>query len=87
MRFTPFAYGLAGVARTKASFTTLGPTINFHLEKSDNSFAMALGGGLDIRATNKVSFRGSMDYNPVFINDSITGTRDLVRFSLGVLFH
>jgi opacity protein-like surface antigen len=86
-RFTPFVYALAGVAHTSASFTTLGPTLNLHLKKSDNSFAMALGGGLDIRATKRISFRGSMDYNPVFVNDSISGTRDMVRLSLGVLFH
>jgi hypothetical protein len=48
---------------------------------------MALGGGLDIRATKRVSFRGSMDYNPVWVNDSRDSRRDLVRFSLGVLFH
>ncbi len=86
-RFTPFAYALAGVAHTQANFTTAGPTINFHLENGDNSFAMAVGGGLDIRATKRVSFRGSMDYNPVFVNDSLTGRRDLIRLSLGVLFH
>ena len=86
-RFTPFVYALAGVAHTNARFTTSGPTLNLLLKKSDNSFAMALGGGLDIRATKRVSFRGSMDYNPVFVNDSTSGTRDLVRFSLGVLIH
>ena len=86
-RFTPFIYALAGVAHTNASFTTAGPTINFHAERGDNSFAMALGGGLDIRATKRVSFRGSMDYNPVFVNDPLSDRRDLVRLSLGVLFH
>lgn len=86
-RFTPFAYGLAGVAHTSATFTTPGPTFNLLLKNSNNSFAMALGGGLDIRATKRVSFRGSMDYNPVFVHDSTSGTRDLVRISLGVLFH
>jgi opacity protein-like surface antigen len=86
-RLTPFVYALAGVAHTNAKFTTAGPTFNLLLNKSDNSFAMALGGGLDIRATKRVSFRGSMDYNPVFVHDSTSGTRDLVRFSLGVLFH
>ena len=86
-RFTPFAYALAGMAHTNASFTAAGPTINFHFEKGDNSFAMAFGGGFDIRATKRVSFRGSMDYNPVFVNDSITGRRDMMRLSLGVLFH
>ena len=40
-----------------------------------------------VRASKRVSFRAMMDYNPVFVNDSATGTRDFVRFSLGVLFH
>jgi hypothetical protein len=56
------------------------------LKKSDNSFAMALGGGLDIRASKRVSFRAMMDYNPVFVNDSTSGTRDFARLSLGILF-
>jgi len=78
---------LGGVAHTSANFTTPGPTFNLLLKKSDNSFAMALGGGLDIRATKRVSFRGSLDYNPVFANDSVAGTRDFLRLSLGILFH
>jgi opacity protein-like surface antigen len=86
-RFTPLVYALAGVAHTSATFTSPGPTVNLFLRNSDNSFAMALGGGFDIRATKRVSFRATMDYNPVFINDSSTGTRDLVRISLGVLIH
>jgi opacity protein-like surface antigen len=86
-RFTPFAHLLAGVAHTSATFTTPGPTFNLLLKTSGTSFAMALGGGLDIRATNRVSFRGQMDYNPVFLHDSTSGTRDLVRLSLGVLIH
>jgi opacity protein-like surface antigen len=86
-RFTPFAHVLGGVAHTSATFTTPGPTFNLLLKKSDNSFAMGLGGGLDIRASKRVSFRGVLDYNPVFVRDSPSGTRDFVRFSLGVLFH
>jgi opacity protein-like surface antigen len=86
-RFTPFAHVLGGVAHTSATFTTPGPTFNLLLKKSDNSFAMALGGGVDIRASKRLSFRAVMDYNPVFVHDSASGTRDLVRLSLGVLFH
>ena len=41
---------------------------------------------LDIRAGKRVSFRGTMDYNPVFIRDSGSDRRDLLRISLGVLF-
>src|SRR2546425_4060801 len=86
-RFTPFAHVLAGVAHTSATFTTPGSTFNIFLKRSDTGFAMALGGGLDIRATKRVSFRGQIDYNPVFVHDSNSGTRDFVRISLGVLFH
>jgi opacity protein-like surface antigen len=86
-RLTPFVHALAGVAHTSASFTSTGSAGNFLLKKSYNSFAMALGGGLDIRAGKRVSFRGAVDYNPVFIRDSGNDTRNLVRFSLGVLFH
>ena len=85
-RFTPFAYALAGVAHTSATFTSTGSTLNLFLKNSNNSFAMALGGGFDIRASKRVSFRATMDYNPVFIRDSTTGTRDLVRISAGFLF-
>lgn len=86
-RFTPFAHVLGGVAHSSANFTTPGPTFNISLKRSDTNFAMALGGGLDIRATKRVSFRGQMDYNPVFQNSTSGGRRDLVRISLGVLFH
>ncbi|HXQ71891.1 MAG TPA: hypothetical protein VN844_15455 [Pyrinomonadaceae bacterium] len=86
-RFTPFAHVLAGVAHTSATFTTPGPTFNLLFKNNDNSFAMALGGGIDIRGSKRVSFRALMDYNPVFVHDSTSGTRDFVRFSLGVLFH
>jgi opacity protein-like surface antigen len=86
-RFTPFVHALGGVAHTSATFTTPGPTNILFLRRNDTSFAMALGGGLDIRASKRVSFRALMDYNPVFVNDSTTGTRDFFRFSFGVLFH
>lgn len=87
-RVTPFAHILGGLAHTSANFTTQGPPLNLSLGNSHTNFAMALGGGLDIRATKRVSFRGQMDYNPVFIpNSTFEGRRDFVRISLGVLFH
>ena len=86
-RFTPFVHALGGFAHTSATFTTPGPTHILFLRRRDTRFAMALGGGLDIRASKRVSFRALMDYNPVFVNDSTSGTRDFIRLSLGVLFH
>ena len=86
-RFTPFVHALAGFAHTSATFTTPGPTHILFVRRNDTSFAMALGGGLDIRASKRVSFRGQLDYNPVFVNDSTVGTRDFFRLSLGLLIH
>jgi len=86
-RFTPFVHALGGFAHTSATFTTPGPTNILFLRRNDTSFAMALGGGLDVRASKRVSFRALMDYNPVFVRDSTVGTRDFFRFSFGVLFH
>ena len=86
-RFTPFGYVLGGAAHTSAQFSTPGPPTFALLKKGENGFALALGGGLDIRASKRISIRGSTDYNPVFIQHSATGRRDFVRFSLGVLFH
>ena len=86
-RFTPFAYVLGGVAHTSAHFSTPGPPTFALVEKGENGFALALGGGLDVRATKRVSIRGSIDYNPVFIQDTAAGRRDFARISLGVLFH
>ena len=86
-RFTPLVYALGGLGHTHTRFNTPGPTFNLLLSKSTNDFAMALGGGLDLRATKRTSIRGSIDYNPIFMSDSSGGTRNLVRLSVGVLFH
>jgi len=86
-RFTPFVYALGGLGHTHARFDAPGPTSNLFLRKSTNDFAMALGGGLDLRLTKRTGIRASMDYNPIFTGDSSGGTRNLLRMSLGILFH
>src|SRR6185369_16843923 len=60
-RFAPFVHALAGFAHTSATFTTPGPTHILFLKRNDSSFAMGLGGGLDIRASQRVSFRAMVD--------------------------
>jgi opacity protein-like surface antigen len=89
-RLTPFAHALFGVARGSTDFRTSGPILNLTDKGSDTGFAMAFGGGLDIRATERVGFRASMDYNPAFLGNSEfgrSGRRDHVRLSLGIVFH
>jgi len=51
-RFQPFGHVLLGVARVNAdSYVTHGP--EFH----DSAFAMAVGGGLDVKVLDKLSVR------------------------------
>jgi hypothetical protein len=88
-RFTPFAHALFGLVNSRSEFSTTG-AINISDEVSETAFTMAFGGGLDIRATKRISFRALMDYNPTFLKGSEIDSRerqDHVRLSLGILFH
>lgn len=88
-RFTPFAHALFGLVNSHTEFSTSG-AINISDSASDTGFTMAFGGGLDIRATKRISFRAMMDYNPTFLKGSEIDSRerqDHVRLSIGILFH
>ena len=89
-RLTPFAHALFGAAHGNIGLKTSGAGVSLSDSATDTGFAMAFGGGLDIRATRRVSFRAMMDYNPTFIGETDAGRRnrlDNVRLSLGILFH
>lgn len=73
-RVTPFLRALFGIANTRfdveqrQTLTTGTQTRNFDTGSTD--FAMALGGGLDVRANDRLSLRVlQLDYNPVFLRD------------------
>jgi opacity protein-like surface antigen len=77
--FIPYAHALFGVARYQAKFRNNDFTCP---DTSDTAFAMALGGGLDIRAGNHVDIRAAqVDYLPVFFSHK---REDGLRFSAGV---
>jgi hypothetical protein len=88
-RFKPFAHALVGIARyTNRQQQTLDlfPQFNFSIEDRETSFAMKLGGGLDIRAGKRIDIRIiELDYNPVFAGDrqpkSIAGPFTSVSFT------
>lgn len=82
-RFTPFAHVLGGRTYQRQLHNSRSNLQHFPCTKR-HQLRNGAGGGLDIRATKRVSFRAQMDYNPIFIKDS---TRNLARISLGVLFH
>lgn len=88
-RLTPFAHALFGLVYARTQFSTSG-TFNVSDKAAETAFAMAFGGGLDIRASKRISVRAMMDYNPTFLNNSGMDSRerqDHVRLSLGILFH
>lgn len=68
-RVEPFGHVMAGVA--------------FHDAFDETRFAMAAGGGLDVKITDKVAIRAiQADYVPVFASD----VRHNVRVQAGVVF-
>lgn len=88
-RVKPFGHALAGFARyTDRQQQTLDlfPQFNFTIEDRVTSFAMKVGGGLDIRAGKRIDVRViEVDYNPVFAGDrtakSIAGPFNPVKFT------
>ena len=91
-RFKPFAHALAGVAVTRSknsgftcfsgtcpSFITNSPSVTF----TNTNFAMAVGGGLDIKINDRIDFRAiQVDYNPIFGGGF---RRDNIRFGIGIV--
>jgi opacity protein-like surface antigen len=96
--FRPFGHFLAGFSRQRLEFESplLIPIIGddeFSIRK--NSFALDMGGGIDINLTKNFSIRPvKLDYLPVFVDDFeslgvvFTGrTQHNFRAGAGLLFH
>jgi opacity protein-like surface antigen len=76
--FTPFLHGLVGANRISASAAGLST--------SDTAFAMAFGGGVDVKAAHRVSARlVQIDY--LFTKHGTATHQNNVRVSAGVVFH
>jgi hypothetical protein len=88
-RLTPFVHALFGVAHSTATFQTTGPVINFSRTDAETGFAMAFGGGGDIRITRRFSIRGMITYQQAFLgsNDLPSQRVNALGWSSGVLFH
>ncbi|MEK6280623.1 MAG: outer membrane beta-barrel protein [Acidobacteriota bacterium] len=75
----PFAHALFGATRYKADFKNDDFTCP---DTNETAFAMALGAGLDIRASDRIDIRPiQVDYLPVFFDNR---REDGIRFSAGV---
>ena len=71
-RFKPFAHALVGAARDtrKEVNTSPIPIDNFTNRGKVTSFAMKLGGGIDVRVQRRIDLRlVEVDYNPIFARD------------------
>jgi len=97
-RVKPFFHALAGIAQQKTSVTgaALVPVFGEStFELKENNFAMALGGGLDIRVHKRVDLRlFQIDYNPTYFKGREFDDFELdgkmqnnVRFSFGIVIH
>jgi opacity protein-like surface antigen len=92
-RFKPFAHALIGAARVRnkgefsnnvcaAVFPSPCPT-NF--TDTDTGLAGAIGGGLDIRASERIDVRAvQFDYNPTRVFDA---TQHNFRIGVGIVIH
>ena len=84
---SPFVHALAGVAHTKVriSGTGIGSASD-----GTTDFAMAMGGGIDVRVNDRIAIRAiQADYNPVFFASpalGFNGPAHNFRFSFGVVF-
>jgi opacity protein-like surface antigen len=95
-RLTPFVHALVGISNNRFSYRAIAagattPAAEASLSITD--FALAIGGGLDVRVNKRVSIRAfQIDYSPVFVQSrpqfGIDGGRrfDNVRFSIGIVF-
>jgi opacity protein-like surface antigen len=74
-RATPFLRALFGVANTRfnvssSTQTAGGGNVTSTFSTNATDFAMALGGGLDVRVGERVALRVfQLDYNPVFLRE------------------
>ena len=91
--FKPFAHALVGAAhvRNRVDFNAdvciavIPSPCPADFTDSETGFAAAFGGGIDIRASDRISIRAiQLDYNPTRVFDS---TQHNFRIGVGIVFH
>ena len=92
--FKPFAHALVGGGhvRARVAISDMGciaispsPCPPNDFTESETGFAGAFGGGIDIRASDKIDIRViQIDYNPMRISGQ---TLHNFRFGVGIVFH
>jgi opacity protein-like surface antigen len=101
-RWTPYVRAMAGVAysRNRYGARSATPSVGVEFDDSSIDFALGLGGGVDYRINDRISYRILQgDYNPIFrrgrtITTSNGTTMEIdgrteqnLRFSTGIVLH
>ena len=89
-RFKPFAHALAGLGHARSDVTNLTCTTTANINCSNfgngdhaNGFAMAFGGGIDVRVNDRIDVRAiQVDYNPLRLNGM---TENNLRIGVGIV--
>ncbi|MDQ3816773.1 MAG: outer membrane beta-barrel protein [Acidobacteriota bacterium] len=83
-RIAPFVHALFGVSLFRGFTSSTTPSGRVFTFDDATSFAMAFGGGLDVRLNHRVAIRlFQADYAPTFFG---SGRQDNVRLSVGIVF-
>jgi opacity protein-like surface antigen len=83
-RVTPFAHALFGGGLFRGFSAILSPASNTYFFDDAKSFALVFGGGLDFKASKRITVRAvQADYKPTFFGQ---GRQDNFRLSFGVVF-
>jgi opacity protein-like surface antigen len=83
-RLQPFVHALFGVSLFRGFTSNITPTGNVFTIDDATGFAMALGGGLDIRTSKRIDVRLiQVDYSPTHFG---SGWQQNVRLSIGIIF-
>jgi opacity protein-like surface antigen len=80
----PFAHALFGASLFRGFTSDIRPLGNIYTFDDATSFAMAFGGGLDIRLNKRIDLRLiQADYTPTFFG---SGRQNNFRLSVGIIF-
>ena len=92
-KMRPFGHVLVGMNRVTVPGVGMGmvmegPLGGGPIDMTKNKFAMAIGGGLDYRVSDRISIRAiQVDYKPTFTGDEFIQTMSGLRFSFGIVIN